>query len=99
MRKLFSIAAPLVCTAGLISGCGTKVIDAGVTEGTISSFVLSHARVHIHDVSCPSGLTATVGMRFDCHFVGPDGHYVAHIHVLKINGTRTNDYIVTQRTS
>jgi hypothetical protein len=38
------------------------------------------------DVKCPDGIDAKVGVTFDCPFTGPDGDYVAHMKVLKIEG-------------
>jgi hypothetical protein len=37
-------------------------------------------------VKCPDGIDAKVGVTFDCQFTGPDGDYVAHMKVLKIEG-------------
>ena len=43
---------------------------------------------HPTDVSCPSGVDAKVGGTFDCHFTGPDGPYVVHMNIEKVEGPR-----------
>jgi hypothetical protein len=49
------------------------------------------------DVSCPSGVTAKIGVSYDCHFTGPDGKYVARLTILSVQGTYVNQNIVVRR--
>jgi hypothetical protein len=51
------------------------------------------------DVSCPSGLSAKVGLVYQCRFTGPDGKYVARVRILSIRGTYVNEDITTHKLS
>ena len=47
---------------------------------------------------CPSGVPAKVGETFQCHFTGPEGPYTAYIRILKVEGEKAIDRIVTRPT-
>jgi hypothetical protein len=40
---------------------------------------------------------AKAGRRFECHFTGPDGKYVAYMLITSVKGTRVNFRIQTER--
>jgi hypothetical protein len=48
------------------------------------------------DVHCPSGVKAIVGGQFDCGFTGPEGPYVAHMRITKIDGDSIEFDVKTQ---
>ncbi len=88
----------IACLAVLLVGCGESgsTIRPHATERTVFTFVVRHTGVHPADVRCPAGIPAEVGTRFRCHFTGPDGPYTAYVRILKIEGERVLDHIVTR---
>jgi hypothetical protein len=69
-----------------LSGCG-KVIDADSAQKSVTDFVSQNTEFTPDDVKCPSGTDAKVGAEFDCTFTGPDGDYVAHLKITKVDGS------------
>jgi hypothetical protein len=69
-----------------LSGCG-KVIDAKSAQKSVTDFVAQNTEFTPKDVKCPSGTDAKVGVEFDCTFTGPDGDYVAHLKITKVDGS------------
>ncbi len=69
-----------------LSGCG-KVIDADSAQKSVTDFVTEKTKFTPNDVKCPSGTDAKVGVEFDCTFTGPDGDYVAHLKITKVDGS------------
>ena len=94
-RRLVLVA---VLAAGALSlaACGRKEVVAGRAAETVASFIASHTGFHPTDVRCPSGVEARAGQSFDCHFTGPDGPYVAHMHITSVSGTRVSFDIHSQ---
>jgi hypothetical protein len=92
-------AIALALIVGLAaSGCGNKkeVIATGA-EKTVTRFIAAKTPATAHDVSCPSGVEAKVGNTFDCTFDDQTGkHYVAHMRILSVNGTRVNFHIQSE---
>ncbi len=82
------LASALVLGAAVLglSGCG-KVIDADSAQKSVTDFVSQHTEFTPKDVKCPSGTNAKVGEEFDCTFTGPDGDYVAHLKITKVDGS------------
>jgi hypothetical protein len=73
--------------AVLMVGCGGgKTVKADGAERSVSDVVSRKTGFHPTDVSCPSGVDAKAGATFDCHFTGPDGAYVAHVTIEKVEG-------------
>ncbi len=92
-------ALPVIaCLAAPLVGCGGggSTIRPHATERTVTAFVVEHAGYHPTDVRCPSGIPAKVGVRFQCHFTGPDAPYTAHVRILRVDGERVIDHIVTR---
>jgi hypothetical protein len=87
----------IACFLVLLAGCGSSTIRAHATEQTIADFVFEHTGFRPTDVRCPSGIPATVGRTFECHFTGPDGPYDAHVRITSVHGQRVIDHIVTRR--
>ncbi|MDX1890895.1 DUF4333 domain-containing protein [Mycolicibacterium sp. 050158] len=69
-----------------VGGCG-KVIDADSAQKSVTDFVKQKTKFTPNDVRCPSGTDAKVGVEFDCTFTGPDGNYVAHLKITKVDGS------------
>lgn len=87
-----------VLAAALLAGCGESTIKAGQTEKTVANFVAKQTDYRPTDVRCPSGVPAKVGETFQCHFTGPEGPYTAYIRILKVEGEKAIDRIVTRPT-
>jgi Domain of unknown function (DUF4333) len=77
-----------------LTGCGAPAkptIKPDSTAQFITDRVSKQAGFHPTDVTCPSGVEATVGGEFDCHFTGPDGSYIAHMRITRDDG-KSVDY-------
>ena len=68
-------------------GEGATVKPAGA-ERAVVDVVSRKTGFHPRDVRCPSGVEAEVGGAFDCRFTGPEGPYVAHMRILRVEGER-----------
>jgi len=66
------VALPVLAAVALPAGCGTSTIRAGGAEQSVANVVVQKTGFHPTDVTCPSGVRATVGTTFDCHFNGPE---------------------------
>ena len=78
-------------SAGLVAlglaACSGATIKSDGAAKSVVDVVSSQTGFHPNDVSCPSGVDATVGREFDCHFTGPEGKpYTAHMRITKVNG-------------
>lgn len=82
------IGAALVVGVAVLGlgGCG-KVIDADSAQKSVTDFVAKNTKFTPNDVKCPSNTDAKVGVEFDCTFTGPDGDYVAHLKITKVDGS------------
>jgi uncharacterized protein DUF4333 len=78
-----------------LSGCG-KVIDAESAQKSVTDFVAQNTEFTPKDVKCPSGTDAKVGVEFDCTFTGPDGDYVAHLKITKVDGSNVEYDVETK---
>jgi hypothetical protein len=92
--------APIGCCVTLLSACGGSAsIDPGTTAKYVKTFVFQHTGFRAADVTCPSGIPATTGGRFNCHFTGPEGPYTAYLRILNVKGRRVLYRIKTQPSS
>jgi hypothetical protein len=87
----------LVALPLLLAGCGQSVILPKPTEQVVTKFVAQRTGFRPHDVSCPSGVPAKAGKTFQCHFTGPDGKYIVYMKVIRVNGTRVDYQIRSER--
>lgn len=84
----------LLPAAALVGGCGKLEVIPSGAERVVSDVVLSKTGAHITNVSCPSGISAKVGVTFDCHFNGPDGtKYTARMRIAKVKGTSVGYFV------
>ena len=93
MRRLRLGLLPL---ALLAAACGTKTIKADGAEKSVDDLVNKQTGFQSTDTKCPDGVDAKVGGTFDCHFTGPDGDYVAHMKITKVDGERVLFRIKTE---
>lgn len=82
----------------LLAACGGSVILSKPTAQTVSRAVYERSGFRPTDVSCPSGVPAKVGGRFQCHFTGPDGQYTAYLLIKSVHGQRVIYNIQSRRT-
>jgi hypothetical protein len=87
----------IVCLPLLLAACGSVILSKPTAQ-TVSNAVYRRVGFRPTDVSCPSGIPAKVGGRFQCHFTGPDGPYVADLRILRVNGQRVDYQIQSRRT-
>jgi hypothetical protein len=86
----------LIVPAALLAGCGQLVVIPSGAEQAVRQLVASHTSSHAVDVSCPGGVSAKVGQKFDCHFMTPDGtKYVAHMRITSVHGKAVDFQINT----
>ncbi len=84
------------CSLVLLAGCGESTIKTDATEQTVTRFVAKQTGYRPTDVRCPSGESAEVGVKFQCHFTGPDGPYTAYLRVLSVDGEKAVFRIATR---
>ena len=98
--SLFKRLAPVVCCAALVSACGSHAsIDPSATADYVEGFVYQHTGFRATDVRCPSGVPASAGGRFNCHFTGPEGPYTAYLRIVNVHGRQVNYRLKTQPSS
>lgn len=86
MRKALLL---IPCFAGALVGCGgTSTVKPEGAERSVVDVVSRETGFHPDDVRCPSGVEAKVGGTFECEFTGPEGPYVAHMRILKMEGEK-----------
>jgi hypothetical protein len=89
--------AALVYCGFLLTGCGTAVIKPDGAARSVADLVSRKTGFHPTDVRCPSGVPATVGGRFECHFTGPGNDpYTAFMRIVKVQGPRVLFHIRTR---
>ena len=80
-------AAVLIGSAALqLAACGSSTIKPDVAAQSVVDLVSEKTDFKPTDVKCPDGVEAKVGGVFDCTFTGPDGDYLAHMKIDKIDG-------------
>ncbi len=92
------VGAALVIGAALLglSGC-SKTISADGAQKSVTDFVAQNTEATASNVKCPDSTDAKVGVEFDCTFTAPDGDYVAHLKITKVDGTNVEYDIETKR--
>jgi hypothetical protein len=70
MRALLALA---VLAAVALSACGAKEIDDKKAEDFIAKSVREQVGAEVKSVTCPTGLTAKKGEKFECTVTGSDG--------------------------
>ena len=75
LKRLAAIACPVI----LLSACGggTAALDSSATANYVDDFVFQKTGFRPVDVRCPTGIHATAGGQFTCHFTGPEGPYTS----------------------
>jgi hypothetical protein len=68
-----------------LSACGSTIKPDGAAQAVVD-LVSEKTDFKPEDVKCPEGIDAKVGVTFDCNFTGPDGDYVAHMKIEKVEG-------------
>jgi hypothetical protein len=99
---LLTRLAPITCCVTLLSACGGgghSEIDPTTTANYIDNVVFGQTGFRATDVRCPTGIPATAGGRFNCHFTGPEGPYTAYIRILNVKGRRALFDVKTQPSS
>ncbi len=78
--------AVFIALVGLqLAACGSTIKPDGAAQAVVD-LVSEKTDFKPEDVKCPEGIDAKVGVTFDCNFTGPDGDYVAHMKIEKIEG-------------
>jgi len=78
-----------------LTSCSKTIKPEGAAK-SVTDMVSEQTGFTPTDVKCPDGVDAEVGQEFDCHFTGPDGPYVAHLKVTKVDGADVEFYIKTE---
>ena len=68
-----------------LTACSSTIKPDGAAQAVVD-LVSEKTDFTPDDVKCPDGIEAKVGVTFDCNFTGPDGDYVAHMKIEKIEG-------------
>jgi Domain of unknown function (DUF4333) len=69
-----------------LTACGSSTIKPDGAAQSVVDLVSEKTDFKPTDVKCPDGVEAKVGGVFDCTFTGPDGDYLAHMKIDKIDG-------------
>ncbi|MGZ4233162.1 MAG: DUF4333 domain-containing protein [Solirubrobacteraceae bacterium] len=94
--------APIASCVTLLSACGGTAhheIDPAGTANYIDNVVFQQTGFRATDVRCPTGIPATAGGRFNCHFTGPEGPYTAYLRIVSVHGRRVDYRLKTQPSS
>jgi hypothetical protein len=78
-----------------LTGCGATVKSDRAARSVVD-VVARQTGFKPIDVHCPSGVKATVGGQFDCGFTGPEGPYVAHLRITRVDGDLIEFDVKTQ---
>jgi hypothetical protein len=99
MKRYFGLRCYVGAIIGVaalqLTGCGNMVKPDGAAKSVVDA-VSRQTGLKPNDVHCPAGVKATVGREFDCGFTGPDGPYVAHLRITKIDGDNMEFDVKTQ---
>ena len=83
-----------------LSACGRGTgIDPATTAKYIDDVEFQQTGFRPVDMRCPTGVPATVGGQFRCHFTGPEGPYTAYVRIVKVEGRRAAFQLKTQPSS
>ncbi len=78
-----------------LAACGSTIKADGAAQSVVD-LVSEKTDFKPTDVKCPDGIDAKVGTTFDCKFTGPDGKYVAHMTIDKVEGETVQFDIKTE---
>jgi hypothetical protein len=96
LKRLAAIACPVI----LLSACGgSTALDPATTAKYIDDVEFQQTGFRPVDVRCPSGVPATAGGRFTCHFTGPEGPYTAYLRIVKSEGRKAAFQLDSQPSS
>jgi hypothetical protein len=99
LRTLSSIAVA-GCSAALLAACGGHTaLDPAATASYIDDVEFHQTGSRPVDTRCPTGVPATTGGRFDCHFTGPEGPYTAYLRIVKVQGRHAAFQLQTRPSS
>lgn len=101
VTALLKRLAPVAGCVALLSACGggRNEIDSVGTANYIGGVVFKQTGFRPTDVHCPTGIEATAGGRFNCHFTGPEGPYTAYLRIVNVDGRRVDYRLKTQPSS
>jgi len=91
--------APIACCATLLSACGgggRSEINPTKTANYIDNVVFQQTGFRATDVRCPTGIPASAGGRFNCHFTGPEAPYTAYLRIVSVHGHQVDYRLKTQ---
>jgi Domain of unknown function (DUF4333) len=92
--------AVLIGSAALqLAACGSSTIKPDVVAQSVVDVVSEKTDFKPTYVKCPDGVEAKVGGTFDCTFTGPDGDYLAHMKIDKVDGAQVLFGIETEKLS
>ena len=99
-KSKIKLLAAAGCSATLLAACGSAApINPTAAAKYIVNGVLHETGYRVTDMQCPSGVDATVGARFKCHFTGPEGPYTAYVRIVKVKGSQVDFHWKTQPSS
>ena len=100
MTRVHGARIGAACVLGFavcgLAGCSGQVITADGAQTSVADFVAKNTKVKASNVKCPDKTDAKAGVEFDCTFTAPDGDYVAHLTVTKVDGTNVQYDIETK---
>lgn len=86
---------------GLVAGTAqaepTVTVIPEAAAQTVANVVSEKTGFQPTDVTCPSGVVATVGQQFECQFTGPEGPYTAYVEITTVDGSYLEYAITTRR--
>jgi hypothetical protein len=92
----FAVGVLIGVAALQLVGCSKTIKPEGAAQSVVDG-VSKKTGFRPTDVTCPSGVSAKVGQEFDCHFTGPEGPYVAHMRITKVDGDNVEFDITSRR--
>ncbi len=92
-----AVVALAVCCAVLLAACGRNTIVAAGAERSVADAVSGQTGFRPTDVRCPAGVSAKVGVSFECHFTGPEPRpYTATMVITSVHGTRVVFHVTSR---
>ncbi|KUI19007.1 hypothetical protein AU193_07195 [Mycobacterium sp. GA-1285] len=85
----------LVSLGFAVVGCGSTIKPERAAQSVVN-LVSEQTGFTPTDVTCPEGVEAKEGTKFECTFTGPEGaEYTANMRVTKVEGDDVEFYIET----
>jgi hypothetical protein len=92
-----ALLVTLTALAVVIAGCGGSTIRPEGAAKSVADLVREQTDFVPKDVTCPEGVEAEEGTKFECTFTGPEGtEYTADLRVTKVEGDDVQFYIETE---